>query len=81
MRGTLSLPANRDPEVLERLQPAHLINMCHRMQTHLNTCSSKVGAEQAQITQKIKEVRISHKTFVFPIFFYKKKLKNFTFKG
>lgn len=32
MRGTLSLPALRDPEVIERLQPAHVINMCSRLQ-------------------------------------------------
>lgn len=56
MRGTLSLPANRDPEVLERLQPVHLANVCSRMQSHMNTCSSKVAAEQSQITSKIKEV-------------------------
>lgn len=32
MRGTLSLPANRDPEILERLQPNHVLNMCSRLQ-------------------------------------------------
>ncbi|XP_058816576.1 BLOC-1-related complex subunit 5 [Topomyia yanbarensis] len=56
MRGTLSLPANRDPEVLERLQPSHMANMCSRLQTHFNTCATQVGAEQHQITNKIKEV-------------------------
>lgn len=56
MRGTLSLPANRDPEVLERLQPVHLTNICNRMQSHLNACSSKIASEQAVITAKIKEV-------------------------
>lgn len=57
MRGTLSLPANRDPEVLERLQPVHLTNICNRMQSHLNVCSSKIATDQAIITAKIKEVR------------------------
>lgn len=56
MRGTVSLPANRDPEVLERLQPTHLRNICGRMQIHLNTCATQVASEQAQITTKIKEV-------------------------
>ncbi|XP_037052069.1 BLOC-1-related complex subunit 5 [Bradysia coprophila] len=56
MRGTLSLPANRDPEVLERLQPVHLTNICNRMQSHLNACSSKIASDQAVITAKIKEV-------------------------
>lgn len=32
MRGTLSLPAMRDPEVLERLQPNHILNICTRLQ-------------------------------------------------
>lgn len=56
MRGTLSLPAHRDPEVLERLQPIHLKNMCNRMQAHLNASATKVAADQSQITAKIKEV-------------------------
>ncbi|XP_058064351.1 BLOC-1-related complex subunit 5 [Anopheles bellator] len=56
MRGTLTLPANRDPEVLERLQPAHLINMCSRLQSHFNTCALQVSSKQQQITNKIKEV-------------------------
>lgn len=57
MRGTLSLPAHRDPEVLERLQPIHLKNMCNRMEVHLNASATKVAGDQAQITAKIKEVR------------------------
>ncbi|XP_055608111.1 BLOC-1-related complex subunit 5 isoform X2 [Uranotaenia lowii] len=56
MRGTLSLPANRDPEVLERLQPNHMMNMCSRLQAHFNTCATQVAGEQQQITNKIKEV-------------------------
>ncbi|XP_053678300.1 BLOC-1-related complex subunit 5 [Anopheles nili] len=56
MRGTLTLPANRDPEVLERLQPTHLINMCSRLQSHFNTCALHVSSEQQQITNRIKEV-------------------------
>jgi Tumour suppressor protein len=34
MRGTLSLPAMRDPEVLERLTPNHVLNMCTRLQVN-----------------------------------------------
>ncbi|XP_065089927.1 uncharacterized protein LOC135711115 [Ochlerotatus camptorhynchus] len=56
MRGTLSLPANRDPEVLERLHPNHMINMCSRLQSHFNTCATQVASEQQKITNKIKEV-------------------------
>lgn len=53
MRGTVSLPANRDPEVLERLHPE---NMCNRMEVHLNASAAHVGNEQAHITAKLKEV-------------------------
>jgi len=59
MRGTLSLPANRDPEVLERLQPIHLSNMCSRLQAHYNASAHKVSAEQAVLTNKVKEVNIN----------------------
>lgn len=56
MRGTVSLPANRDPEVLERLHPEHFKNMCNRMEVHLNASATQVGNEQAHITAKMKEV-------------------------
>lgn len=56
MRGTVSLPANRDPEVLERLHPDHFKNMCNRMEVHLNASATQVGNEQAHITAKMKEV-------------------------
>ena len=56
MRGTLSLPANRDPEVLERLPPANLSNICNRMQAHINACSTKVASDQAILTNAVKEV-------------------------
>lgn len=60
MRGTVSLPANRDPEVLERLQPNHLKNMCNRMEVHLNASAIQVAADQAHITGKIKEVSLTY---------------------
>lgn len=56
MRGTLSLPANRDPEVLERLQPVHLKNICNRLEAHLNVAANQVAGDQAQVTARIKEV-------------------------
>lgn len=65
MRGTLSLPSNRDPEILERLEPVHMINMCSRLQSHFNTCATKVAADQAQITNKVKEVCQSHLQLYF----------------
>lgn len=36
MRGSLSLPAYRDPEILERLQPGHVLNMCTRLQVNFS---------------------------------------------
>ena len=56
MRGSLNLPAHRDPEVLERLQPLHMMNMCSRLQCHFNTCASKVAGDQSAIVTKIKDV-------------------------
>ncbi|CRK92434.1 CLUMA_CG006001, isoform A [Clunio marinus] len=56
MRGTLSLPAMRDPEVLERLQPNHVLNMCTRLQCHYNLSATKIAQDQNVINTKIKEV-------------------------
>lgn len=57
IRGTVSsLPANRDPEVLERLHPEHFKNMCNRMQVHLNASSSHVAKAQTVVGAKVKEV-------------------------
>lgn len=57
MRATLNLPAARDPEVLERLDPVPLTKLCLRYQNHLHTCSNLVATEQNQLTQKIREVK------------------------
>lgn len=67
MRGTLSLPAIREPDVLERLQQTHLVNMCSRLQLHFNTCALHVSSEQQQITNNIKEV--SNLMFCIPFLF------------
>ncbi|XP_055693078.1 BLOC-1-related complex subunit 5 [Lutzomyia longipalpis] len=56
MRGTLSLPAHRDPEVLERLQPVHLNNMCRRVQAHYSVMANRVAIDQAQLTAQVKEI-------------------------
>lgn len=54
MRGTLNLPPGvRDPEVLERLDPIGLFNLCARYQHHLNTNAQTVGAEQATLCANI----------------------------
>lgn len=56
MRGTLNLPAVRDPEVLERLDPQPLFSLCQRYQTHLTSCANLIATEQNIITQKVREV-------------------------
>lgn len=50
MRGTLNLPPGvRDPEVLERLDPIGLFNLCARYQHHLNTNAQMIAGEQATL--------------------------------
>ena len=56
MRGTLNLPAVRDPEVLERLDPNGFLSLCFRYQQHLAICSDLVASEQAQLGHKIRDV-------------------------
>lgn len=69
MRATLSLPAARDPEVLERLDPTPLRNLCLRYQRHLTTAANLVATEQNHLTQKIREVCVINNLhfLVFPI--------------
>ncbi|CAH1983469.1 unnamed protein product [Acanthoscelides obtectus] len=55
MRATLSLPAARDPEILERLDPTPLRNLCLRYQHHLTSAANLVATEQNQLTQKVRE--------------------------
>ncbi|CAD1469750.1 unnamed protein product [Heterotrigona itama] len=50
MRGTLNLPPGvRDPEVLERLNPIGLFNLCARYQHHLNTNAQMIATEQSTL--------------------------------
>ncbi|XP_043280541.1 BLOC-1-related complex subunit 5 [Venturia canescens] len=54
MRGTLNLPPGvRDPEVLERLDPIGLFNLCARYQHHLNTNAQMIASEQAALCANI----------------------------
>ncbi|XP_008560715.1 BLOC-1-related complex subunit 5 [Microplitis demolitor] len=47
MRGTLNLPPGvRDPEILERLDPVGLYNLCARYQHHLNANAQMIANEQ-----------------------------------
>lgn len=62
MRGTLNLPAARDPEVLERLDPSGTLNLCLRYQQHQALCANSVAADQNQIIAKVREVS-AHRIF------------------
>lgn len=56
MRNTLSTPTSRDRDILDRLQPGNLQNICSRMQSHYNVCASQVTNEQGNIMGQIKEI-------------------------
>lgn len=57
MRGSHNAQhANRDPEVLERLQPVHLYNMCFRLQAHMHLCAERVTTEQTSINARLHRV-------------------------
>ncbi|KAJ8872616.1 hypothetical protein PR048_026222 [Dryococelus australis] len=56
MRGTLNLPAVRDPEVLERLDPSGLLGLCFHYQQHLAICGQVVGAEQSHLIGRVRDV-------------------------
>ncbi|KAG5897974.1 BLOC-1-related complex subunit 5 [Gonioctena quinquepunctata] len=58
MRATLSLPAARDPEVLERLDPTPFRNLCLRYQRHLTAAANLVATEQNQITHRVREADV-----------------------
>lgn len=54
MRGTLNLPPGvRDPEVLERLDPIGLFNLCARYQHHLNNSAQYVASEQLALCTSV----------------------------
>uniref|UniRef100_A0A023F1D3 BLOC-1-related complex subunit 5 n=1 Tax=Triatoma infestans TaxID=30076 RepID=A0A023F1D3_TRIIF len=56
MRGTLNLPAPRDPEILERLDPNSLYKLCLRCEKYLNECANLVATDQNQLANQIKEI-------------------------
>lgn len=54
MRGTLNLPPGvRDPEILERLDPVGLYNLCARYQHHLNANAQMIATEQNSLCVNI----------------------------
>ena len=57
MRGALTAPAARDPEVLERIAPVHLCALARRYQGHLHALASVTAARQEDIVPNIKQVK------------------------
>lgn len=77
MRGTLSLPAARDPEVLERLDPSGTLNLCLRYQQHLGLCANAVAADQNQIISKVREIDFETQRLVTSLTERQKKFSKF----
>lgn len=60
MRGALTAPSARDPEVLERLDTAAFYGLCRRYQVHLNAAATLTANHQDKLTAKIREVFYYH---------------------
>lgn len=58
MRGTLNVPAARDPEILERLDPRALHRLCLRCQRHMTESALSVANEQDRLALRIKEIDV-----------------------
>lgn len=56
MRGALTAPSARDPEVLERLDMGAMIELCRRYQCHLHLAASTTTQTQDAIVTRIREV-------------------------
>ncbi|XP_034247397.1 BLOC-1-related complex subunit 5 isoform X2 [Thrips palmi] len=80
MRGTLNLPAARDPEVLERLDPSGTLNLCLRYQQHLALCANAVAADQNQIISKVREIDFETQKLVTSLTERQKKFSKFAEK-
>lgn len=56
MRGALNIPTVRDPEVLDKLDPQGVFQLCLRYQDHLRYCAEAVSIEQNALAGRIREV-------------------------
>lgn len=65
MRATLSVPAARDPEVLERLDSTALCNLCHLYQKCLNKNAVDVCTEQDKLSKRVMAVSNQFSQFTF----------------
>ncbi|XP_071517472.1 BLOC-1-related complex subunit 5 [Panulirus ornatus] len=56
MRGALTAPSARDPEVLERLDAGAMVELCRRYQAHLHAAATTTSRTQDNLSAKIREV-------------------------
>ncbi|KAK8753904.1 hypothetical protein OTU49_001119 [Cherax quadricarinatus] len=59
MRGALTAPSARDPEVLERLHSGAMVELCRRYQIHLYAAASATSQHQDNLSTKIREIEAS----------------------
>lgn len=64
MRGALNIPTVRDPEVLDKLDPQGLFQLCLRYQDHLRYCAEAISTEQNALAARIREVDFAIATLV-----------------
>lgn len=57
MRGTVSLPAARDREALERIDSNAFYRLCLLYQAYMSRCAKAVTADQTSINKQILEVK------------------------
>lgn len=59
MRGSLNLPtSSREADILEKMDPKSLLQLCLRYQEHLKQLSESVAFDQNALCIRIKEVHI-----------------------
>ncbi|XP_050537089.1 BLOC-1-related complex subunit 5 isoform X2 [Daktulosphaira vitifoliae] len=56
IRGTVSLPAARDREALERIDSNSFYRLCFQYQIYLNSCAKAVSSDQTLINKQISEL-------------------------
>lgn len=58
IRGTVSLPAARDREALERIDSNAFYRLCQLYQAYMSRCARAVTSDQILLNKQIVEVRI-----------------------
>lgn len=61
IRGTVSLPAARDREALERIDSDAFYRLCQLYKAYMSRCAKAVTSDQTMINKQISEVNIYKK--------------------